>query len=114
MTPGSPDQTQDLSIYRGARWSFDFLFVVTDTDTPLDLTGLGPFVCQIKDPRRDSVLVTPTVTSDYDATGVVTITIDPADSLTLPLGNVRMGLRDTEGNPYLEWMPEVKWFTPTF
>ena len=109
MTPG------DLSIpiYRGARWSFAFKFVVVSTDDPLDLTGLGPFVCEIKDPRANRLLVTPTVTSDYDATGIITVTITPEDTLTLPLGNVRMGVRDVEGNSYLEGSPEVAWFTPT-
>jgi hypothetical protein len=109
MTPG------DLSIpiYRGARWSFAFRFVVVSTNDPLDLTGLGPFVCEIKDPRANRLLVTPTVTSDYDATGIITVTITPEDTLTLPLGNVRMGVRDVEGNSYLEGSPEVAWFTPT-
>lgn len=108
MTPGD----LDLPIYRGAKWSFAFAFVVVATDTPLDLTGLGPFVCEVKDPRRDSVLATATVTSDYDATGIVTVTLTAAQTRSLPVGKVRMGIRDAENNPYLEWTPEVKWFTP--
>lgn len=109
MTPG------DLSIpiYRGARWSFAFALVVVATDDPLDLTGLGPFVCEIKDPRANRLLATPTVTSDYDDTGIITITITPEQTLALPLGNVRMGVRDAEGNSYLEGSPLVDWFTPT-
>lgn len=111
MTPGAP-QT-DLPISRGARWTFTFLLVETGTTDPVDLTGLGPFVCEIKDPRSDRVLATPTVTSDYDDTGRITITIEPEDTLALPLGKVRFGVRDAEFNPYIEYMPEVKWFTPT-
>lgn len=109
MTPGEP---QDVPIFRGARWSFDFLFVVVATDDPLDLSGLGPFVCEVKDVRADRILITPTVTSDYDATGVINITMTPEQTRSLPLGYVRIGLRDNFGNPFLEWMPEVKWFTP--
>lgn len=108
MTPGD----LDLPIYRGAKWSFAFLFVVVDTDTPLDLTGLGPFVCQIKDPRADRLLATATVESDYDDSGLVTITLTPTQTRALSVGKVRMGLRDNEGNPYMESMIEVKWFSP--
>ena len=108
MTPG----TTDIPISRGGRWSFTFAFVVTETDTPLDLTGLGPFVCEVKDIKADRVLVTPTVTSDYDATGLVTITMSPTQTRSLALGLVRLGLRDAQGNPYLEYTPEVAWFTP--
>jgi len=109
MTPGD----LNVPIYRGARWSFAFTLVVVGTNDPLDLTGLGPFVCEIKDPRGNRLLATPTVTSDYDDTGVITITITPEDTLALPLGNVRMGVRDVDRNSYLEGMPEVSWFTPT-
>ena len=108
MTPGE----LNIPIYRGAKWSFAYAFVVVGTDTPLDLTGLGPFVCQVKDPRGDRVLATATVTSDYDATGIVTITLSSTQTRALPLGYVRMGLRDKEDNSYLEGTPEVKWFTP--
>ena len=109
MTPGEP---QDVPIFRGARWSFDFLFVVTATDDPLDLTNLGPFVCEIKDLRADRVIVVPTVTSAYDDTGTINISMTPEQTRSLPLGNVRIGLRDYAGDPFLEWTPEVKWFTP--
>ncbi len=112
MTPGAPQTA--LPISRGARWAFTFRIVETGTATPVDLTGLGPFVCEIKDPRRNGLLATPTVTSDYDDTGLITITIEPEDTLALPLGQVRFGVRDVTGNPYIEYMPEVVWFTPTF
>jgi hypothetical protein len=108
MTPGDPE----LPIYRGAQWAFAFLFVVVATEDPLDLTGLGPFVCEIKDPRADRLLATATITSDYDATGTMTIVLTPDQTRALPVGPVRIGLRDAQGNPYLEWFPEVKWFTP--
>lgn len=108
MTPGE----LNIPIYRGAKWQFAFQFMITDTETPMDLTGLGPFVCEIRDPRGDRLLATPTVTSDYDDNGTITITISSAQSIVLPLGKVRMGVRDALDNSYLEGMPEVKWFTP--
>lgn len=109
MTPGD----LNIPIFRGARWAFTFRLVVKGTGDPLDLTGLGPFVCEIKSPKANRLLVTPTITSDYDDTGTITITITPEQTLTLPLGPVRMGVRDAEGNPYMEGRPEVEWFTPT-
>lgn len=103
----------NIPISRRAKWSFAFLFVVTGTNTPLDLTGLGPFVCQVRSLRKDQLLATATVTSAYDNTGIVTITLSAAQTATLPLGKVRMGLRDSQDNAYLEGTPEVVWFTPT-
>lgn len=69
-------------------------------------------MCEVKDLRADRVIVVPTVTSEYDDTGTITITMTPEQTRSLPLGNVRIGLRDYTGDPFLEWMPEVKWFTP--
>lgn len=109
MTPGEPN----LPIYRGARWAFTFRLVATDTDIPIDLTGLGPFVCEVKDPRADRVLATATIESDYDDTGIFTMSLTPAQTRALPLGVARMGVRDAEGDPFLEWTPEVTWFTPS-
>lgn len=109
MTPGE----LNIPIFRGAKWSFAFEFVVVSTDTPVDLTGSGPFRCEVRDPRGDRLLATAAVTSAYDATGLVTITLTPTQTRALPTGKVRMGLRDKDGNSYLEGTPEVKWFTPT-
>lgn len=109
MTPG----VLNIPISRGAKWQFQFAFVDPETGDPIDLTGLGPFVCEVKAPTADRLLVTPTVTSDYDATGLITITMEAAQTITLPVGKVRMGVRDNQDNPYLEGAPEVVWFTPT-
>lgn len=109
MTPG--DLT--IPISRGAKWSFAFAFVVESTGLPLDLTGLGPFVCEVKAINADRLLATATISSSYDATGIVTIILSMEQTYGLPLGKVRMGLRDAEGNAYLEGTPEVVWFTPT-
>jgi hypothetical protein len=109
MTPG--DLT--IPISRGATWSFEFAFVTEDTGDPVDLTGLGPFVCEVKSINANRLLATATVTSDYDATGLVTVTLSAAQTLALPIGAVRMGMKDAEDNPLFEGSPEVVWFTPT-
>lgn len=109
MTPGE----LDIPIYKGSKWSFTFQFIQTANGNPVNLTGAGPFVCEVKKLREDQILATATVTSDYDATGTVTITLSTAQTGGLPIGKVRMGVRDANNNPYLEGTPEVKWFTPT-
>jgi len=109
MTPG----TTDIPIFRGAKWTFRFTFEVVATGEPLDLTGMGPFVCEAKKINKDEVLATATVVSNYDDEGWVEITFSPAQTAEFPLGEIRVGLRDTDFNPLLEWVPEVKWFTPT-
>jgi hypothetical protein len=108
MTPGE----LKIPISKGAKWSFAFRLVVKGTNTPIDLTGLGPFICEVKAFNADRLLATPTIESDYGPTGVITITMEAAVTATLPLGKVRMGVKDTEDNPYMEGNPEVVWFTP--
>lgn len=109
MTPG----TTDIPIFRGARWSFRFRLEDEATGDPIDLTGTGPFVCEVKKATSDDILAIATVTSDYDDEGWFEITLEAAQTITFPLGPVRMGVRDNDVNPFLEWTPEVKWFTPT-
>ena len=109
MTPGE----LTIPISRGAKWSFEFAFVTDDdAEDPVDLTGLGPFVCEVKAINANRLLATATVTSDYDATGIVTVTLSAAQTLALPLGFVRMGMKDVEDSPLFEGTPEVAWFTP--
>lgn len=108
MTPGD----LNIPIYKGAKWSFIFRFRITGTNTPVDLTGSGPFVCQVKALNSERVLADAVVTSDYDNTGLVRVTLSATQTAALPLGKVTMGLRDAQDNPYLEGTPEVKRFTP--
>jgi hypothetical protein len=108
MIPGEPD----LPIYRGAKWAFRFVLEVVETGEPVDLTGTGPFVCEIKDIKADRILVTPTIISNYDAEGWFEVVISPEQTKSLPLGEVRIGVRDADFEPFLEWVAKVKWFTP--
>ena len=109
MTPG----VLTVPISKGAKYNFTFNLVEPTTRDPIDLTGLGPFVCEVKSFAGNRLLVTATVTSAYDATGQITITMNAAQTATLPLGQVRMGVRDDDDEPYMEGTPEVVWFTPT-
>ena len=108
MTPG----VLNIPISKGAKWSFAFRLIQKGTNTPVDLTGLGPFVCEIRALHADRLLASPTVSSAYDNTGVITISMPAEVTATLPLGEVRMGVKDSEDNPYMEGTPEVVWFTP--
>jgi hypothetical protein len=109
MTPS----TQEIPIYRGARWEHTLIFRVKGTNALLDLTGLGPFVCEVKAAKEDDILVSATITSDYDAAGQMVLLLTASQTATLGLRAVTVGVRDSLGNPYLEWATTVRKFTPT-
>jgi hypothetical protein len=109
MTPG----TLSIPIYRGAKWEHTLLLKDSSTGLPLDLTGLGPFVFQIK-PLQGNYETVPvvTVTSSYDATGLITISLTAAETLLITPMNIRAGMRDNFNNPYIECVLPVFDFTP--
>jgi hypothetical protein len=112
MTPGiiNPD---DFPIYQGAKWSFVFALTQTSTGIPIDLTGLGPFVFELKRMTSDEPLVTGTAEVDPDPeTGLITLTLTAAQTDALALGKVRLGLRDALNNPYMVGELNVKYFPP--
>lgn len=110
MTPG----TLNIPIYRGAKWEHTLTLKQRVTKTPVDLTGLGPFVLQVENSRTRETLATATITSDYDATGVMTVTIPASITKDFPLGTgaVNVGMRDAFNNPYLQATLNVWDFTP--
>jgi hypothetical protein len=112
MTPAtlSPD---DLPIYKGAQWAHTFSLKQTGTNTPVDLTGLGPFVLTVKRPSNDSVLVQGTVAFVGSATlGQLSVLLTAAQTDLCPIGTVRIGLRDRVNNPYVEGVCNVRFFAP--
>jgi hypothetical protein len=110
MTPSE----LNIPIFRGSRWTFRFYVEESEAPhDPVDLTGLGPFVCEVKDLRTDRILAVAEVTSNYDDEGWFEITLTPEQTITFQLGHVRMGVRDANSNPFMEGTPEVRWFTPT-
>ena len=111
MTPHTLTQSE-LPIYQGAKWSHTISFVQTGTTTPVDLTGLTPLVCEIRNASNGKLLASPTVTCATPSNGQVTVALTAAQTNALPLGVVRMGLRDAANNPYFEGESIVKTFTP--
>lgn len=110
MTPG----TTTLPFYRGAKWSHIFTFTQTDGGTAVDLTGLGPFVCEVERVDGGTTLGTATITSSYNSTGIMTIEFSASVTRTFPVGTgtVRLGLRDALNNPYLIGVLDVVKFAP--
>lgn len=107
MTPA----TTPLPIYKGAKFEHTLTFYESDSDTVINLTGLGTFTAAISHPARDEVLVVLTVTVTNAAAGTMVITATPAQTDTLKLGTVRLGLRDGQGNPYLASVCPVLFFS---
>jgi len=112
MTPADMTVEPDLAIYRGAVWEHTFLLESEDTGDPLDLTGLGPFVCQIKKINSETVIATATVTSAYDATGLITPKFTAVQTLLCTDNQVSCGIRDALNNLYAEGFLQVKKATP--
>ena len=108
MTPGK----FIIPFFKGAKWEHTFRFLVTGTATPVNLTGLGPFVMEVKNLSDSTVLATATATSAYDATGEVVFSLIAAQTLTFPIGRVKVGIRDNLNNPYAQGRPDVLEFTP--
>ena len=110
MTPG----TLTVPFYRGARYAHRLTLTNTSDGSPLDLTGLGPFVFTVKNARNGIVIANATVASDYDATGVIDVEILAAVTDRFPLGedSVTVGMRDNDNNPYIQSTVDVLPFTP--
>jgi hypothetical protein len=109
MTPSR----KNFDIYKGAKWSHTLTFKVSGTNTPVNLTGLGPFVFTVKKPRKDENLFNAVVTSAYDNTGVIEVTISSLNSDSLIVGTqYPYGLRDALDNPYMVGFLDAKYFPP--
>lgn len=107
MTPA----TTPLPIYKGAKFEHTLTFYESDSDTLIDLSGLEPFSAVISHPIRDEVLITLGVTIDAPLSGTMVLTATSAQTDSLKLGTVRLGLRDSEGNPYLSSVCPVLFFS---
>ena len=113
MTPDtiSPD---DMPIYKGAQWSHVISFEQNvEGYPPVDITGLGPFVVTIKRATKNVVLAQAAVEILGDPEdGQIMATLTAAQTSRLPLGQVRIGIRDAYNNPYGEGFCSVNFFTP--
>lgn len=109
MTPA----TQNFDIYKGAKWSYTFSFLQAGTTTPVNLTGLVPMVFTAKKQNTDQTLFEAEVTVATPANGVVQVTISSDQSNLLVVGSqVQYGLRDSQNNPYMVGVLNVKYFAP--
>lgn len=110
MTPG----TLKSPIYKGAQYQHTLTIYTKGTNTPVNLTGLTPFVFTVSHPNRDAVLATFTVTHPGTdlVNGRLTVTGLPTQTEGLKLGPVRIGLRDVQGNPYIASTVDVLFFSP--
>lgn len=108
MTPG----TYNVPIYKGAQYKWALHFIQPVTGDPIDLTGLSPFVITVSDPKKPRIVVTGTVTDVDLANGKIEIAFTPDQTNSLNLGEVRMGLRDYLGNPYIAATIPVLFFSP--
>lgn len=113
MTPG----TYNITIYRGMKFSDTLEFVSDDgLDTPLDLTGLGPFVGEVRARSRGPLIFTIDIDETELAAGKLTISIDPAvtDAVELKLPyTAKLGIRDAEGNYYAIGDAQIEGAIPT-
>lgn len=115
MTPANfttCENRADLTVYRGADWEFPMDLIDDETGDPLDLTGLGPFVCHFKKPNNETVIVSATVTSNYDATGTITVKLTAAQTLLIHGEQVRCGIRNVHNKLYADGLLPVKTATP--
>ena len=110
MTPGPLSSP----IYKGAQYQHTLTIYTKGSSTSVNLTGLSPFVFTVSHPKRDVILATFTVTHPGTdlANGKLTVTGSPEQTDTLDLGNVRIGLRDVQGNPYVANSVPVLFFSP--
>ena len=104
MTPG----TTTLSFYRGARWAKTFTVKQTGTDDPIDLSGYGPFVMEIRRRKEGALLLAPTYVEIDLVNGQIAFEADAAgtDALPQPPGVIKpltayFGIRDNNNNLYV-------------
>lgn len=104
---------EDFPIYRGAKWSHILAFQDT-AGAALDLTGLGPFVLSFAQPSGNLIASATCTVNANPATGLVTVSLTAAQTLTFPVGtSVSAGMRDNQNNPYFQGPIPVREFTPT-
>jgi hypothetical protein len=117
MTPANFTEASDeLAIYRGARWAQTFTYTEKITGNPVDLTSYLPFLMSIKHADKGTLLFNVTIDSTNAATGVLLMSltaVQTGDATMTSLKKVRIGMRDNANNPWGEGIVEVLPFTPT-
>lgn len=113
MTPGT--LSTSLVINRGAKLQTRLVFMQeTDgVETPIDLTGLGPFRCEFRERPTMPLLFSATVAETDLPNGILDISALPDDTINLPIKKIHWGLIDAEENLLLEDVAVVKPMTPS-
>ena len=99
--------TTTLQFHRGAKWSQTITFYQSGTATPVNLTGLGPFVMEIRRKKGGPLLLSFTYTATSLANGQITFSATAAQTEGLPKPPSAdkplvafYGIRDAQNNLY--------------
>lgn len=96
MTPG----TRNITIYRGAAFHELLSFQQPD-GTAVDLTGLSPFVAEIRKSSRAPLILALTVTDTDLENGKITLSATSSETDDLELDDYAWGLIDNADNLYV-------------
>jgi hypothetical protein len=103
MTPS----TTPLTFHRGAKWDQVITFYQSGTETPVNLTGLGPFVMEIRRKKGGPLLLSFTYTATDLTNGQIQFTATATQTETLPQPAnfdrplvAYYGIRDAQNNLY--------------
>lgn len=91
-----------LVIYRGATLSLLLELVANDEVTPINLTGLGPFTCQLRKKPEGELVAELDVAETDLANGKITLSIDHADTVNLPVCDPVWDVVDRTGHVWVE------------
>lgn len=104
--------TLRLDIYRGARFAEVLRLTQGKTTQPVDLTGRGPFLCQVRDEIGGELLLAITVEETDLADGRITIIAEMAATSALP-ADFQRGVVDVIDAFGLPWVAGVAYLKST-
>ena len=96
MLPG----THNITIYRGASYGETLDFIQPD-GSPVDLTGLSPFLAEIRVGSRQPLVLALTVTDVDLENGKIRLSAEYTDTEALALETYRWGLLDNQKNLFV-------------
>jgi len=102
-----------LPFYKGTRWAHTLTLKNRSDKSPVDLTGVGPFTFTITPMKSKTIIGTGTATVDADPeTGKIYLVVGTSVTDDLPEGEVRVGLRSANDDPYIVGVCAVRYFPP--
>jgi hypothetical protein len=100
-----------IVFYKGAPFSKE-LYLKDSSGYTMNLTGFGPFVCEIKTNDNSALLATGSIAEDAPL-GKLTLTFTDNQTDLFPIDTVRFGLIDAFNRPYIDGFVPVKQMTVT-